>query len=155
MRHQAECKLDNKLRLKQVKNLDELIHFRISTVNGHMAENGNGLHPGTMHKKELSGLRRVIDPLLSNDAFLALSPSAASRGDLAVDEGKSMEADSLMQENLLAHGPEHGVDERSEQTAALDGLTLQEIDIAKSGKVDRKILSETGTILLERKSVAA
>ena len=33
MRYHAECKLDNKLRLKQVKNLDELIHFKIKTVH--------------------------------------------------------------------------------------------------------------------------
>jgi hypothetical protein len=27
LKHHAECKLDNKLRLKEVKNLEELIHF--------------------------------------------------------------------------------------------------------------------------------
>lgn len=32
MRQHAECKMDNKLRLKQVKNLEDLIKFNIKTV---------------------------------------------------------------------------------------------------------------------------
>ena len=33
LKHKAECKLDNKLRLKEVKNLEELIQFKIKTVS--------------------------------------------------------------------------------------------------------------------------
>jgi hypothetical protein len=40
MRHYAECKIDNKVRLKQVKNLEDLVRFNIKTVADKMAEQG-------------------------------------------------------------------------------------------------------------------
>jgi len=38
MRQYAECKIDNKVRLKQVKNLEDLVKFNIKTVADKMAE---------------------------------------------------------------------------------------------------------------------
>ena len=40
LKHKADCKLDNKFRLKMVKNLEELIHFRIKTVGQKLADDG-------------------------------------------------------------------------------------------------------------------
>ena len=40
MRQHAECKIDNKVRLKQVKNLEDLVKFNIKTVADKMAEQG-------------------------------------------------------------------------------------------------------------------
>ena len=112
VRHHAECKLDNKLRLKQVKNLDELIHFRIKTAN-HMAdEDGDGfLHSETLKNNGLLGLRQMLDPV----GFMDRKKNAdLATVDAPADDEKSHGGDSLMHENLLQ-------DNQSEKTIAIEG----------------------------------
>ena len=73
MKHHAECKLDNKLRLKEVRNLEELINFRIKTVSDKLEEDGTIVNEVSM-KKGLYALRAVVDPRLQGTtAFPAVS----------------------------------------------------------------------------------
>ena len=76
LKHQAECKLDNKLRLKEVKNLEELIHFKIRTVSDQLIDEGTLVNEASK-KKGLYGLRKVVDPLLTNKVF----PAAVTKKD--------------------------------------------------------------------------
>lgn len=55
--------MDNKIRLKQVKNLAELIQFRIKTVGDNLMEDGN-LLGGISKTQGLQALSKVVDPLL-------------------------------------------------------------------------------------------
>jgi len=61
LRQYAECKIDNKIRLKQVQNLEDLIKFNIKTVADKLTE--EGLVKG--NKKDIHSLKKVCDPLLS------------------------------------------------------------------------------------------
>ena len=70
MKHKAECKLDNKLRLKEVKNLEELISFKIKTVSDEIAKEGTLVNEKSK-KKGFHALRKVVDPLLTSKAFPA------------------------------------------------------------------------------------
>lgn len=72
LKHHVECKLENKLRLKEVKNLEELINFKIKTVGDRLAESGTLINPESQ-KKGLNALRRVVDPLLTSKAFPAVN----------------------------------------------------------------------------------
>lgn len=45
LKHHVECKIENKLRLKEVKNLEELINFKIKTVGDRLAESGGLINP--------------------------------------------------------------------------------------------------------------
>ena len=67
-----ECKLDNKLRLKQVRNLEELINFKIKTVSDKLVEDGSLVNV-VSQKRGLYDLRKVVDPLLTSKAFPAVS----------------------------------------------------------------------------------
>ena len=59
------------MRLKEVKNLEELISFKIKTVGDKMIEEGSNIvHPSSI-KKGLTGLRAIIDPLLTSKIFPA------------------------------------------------------------------------------------
>ena len=81
LRHHAECKMENKLRLKQVKNLEELIHFKIKTVSDKLVEDGTLIHP-VSQTAGLYALRKVVDPLLTTDAYPApylQKPKASGR----------------------------------------------------------------------------
>ena len=49
LKHHQDCKIDNKSRLKEVKNLEELINFRIKTVGDALVEDG-GLVNNESHK---------------------------------------------------------------------------------------------------------
>lgn len=61
LHHQVEAKLDNKARLKQVKNLEELVKFKVSTVADRIAEHAHG-----DSNEYLNQLRNETDPLLKN-----------------------------------------------------------------------------------------
>ena len=74
MRHVYECKIDNKLRLKQVRNLEELIKFRIKTVGDNMAEEGTLVNPQSQ-QRGLYDLRKVVDPLLTGAGIPAIRSS--------------------------------------------------------------------------------
>lgn len=63
LKQYAECKIDNKLRLKQVKNLEDLVKFNIKTVADMMAEQGMVNTASQNHG--IYSLRKVCDPLLS------------------------------------------------------------------------------------------
>ena len=71
MRHVYECKMDNKLRLKQVRNLEELIRFRIKTVSENLVEDGT-LVNSLSKQNGLYELRKVVDPLLTTTALPAV-----------------------------------------------------------------------------------
>ena len=83
LRHHFEAKIDNRSRLRQVKNLDELIHFNIKTVADRMIEEGVLVDPESQ-SKGLYSLRKVVDPLLINSNFPQISknrhPNASRRG---------------------------------------------------------------------------
>ena len=76
LKHHAECKMDNKLRLKQVRNLEELINFRIRTVSDKLIEGGTLVNHHSQ-KKGLYDLRKVVDPLLTSKAFPAVTKNNA------------------------------------------------------------------------------
>ena len=61
MRQHAFCKIDNKIRLKQVQNLEDLIRFNIKTVDDKLAEEGIMTGPN----KGMNSLKKICDPLLS------------------------------------------------------------------------------------------
>lgn len=52
MKQLTECKLENKVRLKQVRNLEELIKFNIKTVADKIQADESIMGKGNM-KKEL------------------------------------------------------------------------------------------------------
>jgi len=54
-----EAKQDNRSRLKQVKNLEELVNFRVSTVADRVAMAGE-------NNEYLQHLKKETDPLLAN-----------------------------------------------------------------------------------------
>ena len=68
LRHHFECKLDNRSKLRQVKNLEELVSFKIKTVADKLVEDGVLVDPESQ-KKGLYSLRKVVDPLLVNTNF--------------------------------------------------------------------------------------
>ena len=108
LRHHAECKMENKLRLKQVKNLEELIHFKIKTVSDKLVEDGTLIHP-VSQTAGLYALRKVVDPLLTTDAYPApylQKPKAGGRRRSkvtlqSIKQRKLEENDSLMAESIL------------------------------------------------------
>ena len=63
--------MDNKLRLKQVRNLEELIRFRIKTVSKNLVEDGT-LVNSLSKQNGLYELRKVVDPLLTTTALPAV-----------------------------------------------------------------------------------
>ena len=56
LKHHMECKVENKQRLKEVKNLEDLINFRITTVSDKLMEDGT-LVNAKSQAKGLYGLR--------------------------------------------------------------------------------------------------
>jgi len=54
-----EAKQDNRSRLKQVRNLEELVNFRVSTVATRVAMAGDS-------NEYLQNLKKETDPLLAN-----------------------------------------------------------------------------------------
>ena len=66
LKHVQECKTDNKLRLKQVRNLEELIKFRIKTVTEQLMQDGTIANDIAQNKSGLHELRKVVDPLLTS-----------------------------------------------------------------------------------------
>ena len=59
------------MRLKEVKNLEELINFRIKTVGDKLVEEGSNIAHPTSIRKGLTGLRAIADPLLTSKEFPA------------------------------------------------------------------------------------
>ena len=68
IKQHVECKIENKEKLKQVKNLEELIKFNIKTVADKMVEDGV-MVTSQSQKKGLYALRKVCDPLLASSAL--------------------------------------------------------------------------------------
>ena len=79
LKHHVECKVENKMRLKQVKNLEDLINFRIKTVSDKLIEEGTLVNKNSK-KKGLYSLRKVVDPLLTSKAFPAVTKSGYYNG---------------------------------------------------------------------------
>ena len=108
LRHHAECKMENKLRLKQVKNLEELIHFKIKTVSDKLVEDGTLIHPVSQNAG-LYALRKVVDPLLTTDAYPAPYLKKAKAGGRrrskvtlqSIKQRELEENDSLMAGSIL------------------------------------------------------
>ena len=72
-------------------------------------EEDNDLHPQTMKKEQLYGLRKVMDPHLPNKAYLN------SGANNYLDDGRSVGADSLMQESALILD-----DDKSDNTVGIE-----------------------------------
>jgi hypothetical protein len=72
LRQHAECKIDNRLRLKQVKNLEDLVKFNIKTVADRMTEHGLV----SVEQKQLHSLKKVCDPLLASSSLPQLAKRA-------------------------------------------------------------------------------
>ena len=68
IKQHVECKIENKEKLRQVKNLEELIKFNIKTVADKMIEDGVMVSSHSQ-KKGLFALRKVCDPLLASSTF--------------------------------------------------------------------------------------
>ena len=64
--------MDNKFRLKQVRNLEELIKFRIKTVSDQLILDGT-LVNDISQSRGLYDLRKVVDPLLTSAIHPAIS----------------------------------------------------------------------------------
>lgn len=63
--------------MRKVKNLEELVNFRIKTVSDNLIEEGT-LVNGISKQKGLYDLRRVIDPLLTNTIHPAVTKKTAN-----------------------------------------------------------------------------
>ena len=72
LRSHFECKIENQTRLRNVKNLEELVGFQIKTITDKLTEEGVLVDP-TSSKKGLYSLRKVVDPLLLNSNFPQIS----------------------------------------------------------------------------------
>ena len=146
--------MDNKLRLKQVKNLDELINFKIKTVSDNMIDEGTLINDES-RKKGLHALRKVVDPLLTSKAFPA---TVTKTKDYRLEAGGSsvvskhiMEDDD--EDSLLQLEQMSGTYERQPSDGELSQDLVHEAVEGITKKVERKLMSETGTILIERKTV--
>ena len=67
------CKQANANRLKEVKNLEDLVNFRVRTLADDIQEKTEGVKP----KTSMQALRQMCDPLLANrgsSTFMANYP---------------------------------------------------------------------------------
>ena len=61
--HYRECKLENQSKLKEVRNLEDLVKFKLSTVADKIKDNAAGSVKG------LEIFRKLCDPLLVNKSY--------------------------------------------------------------------------------------
>jgi vacuolar-type H+-ATPase subunit I/STV1 len=107
--HLQECKRENNERLKQVKNLDELVMFKLTTVADKIKEEygKDGL--------EVMGLdmfQKICDPLLANHSnFKSLSKKTAMLNSKKLNPASALESSYLPFSNHDAkhNGFESGV----------------------------------------------
>ena len=93
LNHQLNCKVENMMRLKEVKNLEELISFKIKTVGDKMIEDGSNIvHPSSI-KRGLTGLRAVIDPLMTSKMF-PVTVTRKNKNEMSMEEKLKLDVKS-------------------------------------------------------------
>lgn len=136
--------MENKLRLKLVKNLEELVKFKITTVGDKLVQDGTLVHPASVKKSGLNGLRAIVDPLLTSKHFPATSTGKPySTGSAAGHQASQIgrmgllsrldEEDSIMQESSEALIVDESA-EASKETIP----NLLNIEMTKSGSLIKK-----------------
>ena len=153
LKHHVECKLDNKLRLKQVTNLEELIHFKIKTVSDKLVEDGSLVHP-VSQKKGLYALRKVVDPLLTSQAFPAVTSFSKATHH---DNDSSHKSLSDVQEIATAdrQPPQlKPLPDPLNEDSLMEDMNIGIDDSESHTKInERPIMTKSGTILIPKQTV--